>query len=134
MYTTFPSLAGSFKAKKEQNKINTEKLFLNNFVNYFSDLGFYSSTLFLMLFSHSESNDTITLSDKIYLTKIVYRIMQLIFTISTISKMSTTISKNKCESKKEYITKTNQKLQEKKMELNNTLIHLLINALEETKK
>jgi hypothetical protein len=113
---------------KKQNNINNEKILFNSKIHYYTALGFHGSIVFLytILISKMFFNN-----DKSTFINILDKTISIICGLSSLGQLSTLIIKNKLAERKDFIAKTNAMLKEKKIEMNNLLINLLINALEE---
>lgn len=112
---------------KEQNKINTQYSIFNNELNFFTSIGLYSSLITLVASELGKKSEYTIVNACYILTK-------GIFYLSAIGQIIHNILKNKLKSKRAFISKTGSMLQEKKMEINSTLVNLLINALQEAVK
>lgn len=118
---------------KEQNNINNEKAIFNSNINYYTALGLNLSVGFLCGLSISGmffNNDT-HLKPQSTFINILYTTISLMCGLSSLGQVFTLIVKNKLAERKDFIAKTNAMLKEKKIEMNNLLINLLIHALEE---
>ncbi len=113
---------------KNQSKMNYEQSKFNNLLDYFTSIGFYTSLLLNTLFSYKENNQS---NNSFNIAKFLLHLINITFVASTSGKLASTFFKNKLENKASFIEKTKNILQEKKIEIQNTLFNLLLNILEE---